>query len=378
MDISTYCLEWFNINYDEQLSKKMKKMKHFFPENDAKILPSPIVNYYRNKLRFDIGFSVDGKITIGYAIPKRISKERYIYDSKNMLHLHPKMKDIIYWLEDHLNKSIKPWYSLEHNKSILYSCTIRTSFNTNDSMLILNTNYSNYHGQEIIQYFTEIDSSRFDELNILIKFSDNYHIIRGKDYIYEKLNNYLFKISSESFFQVNTYATELLYGTIKQLVLKYFNKCDNNILFDLCCGTGTIGTYVADIFTQIIGIDIKSSSISDAIINQKINNINNAHFICAPIEEVLDNVINDMRIKYDNPNFFAIVDPPRTGMHGDVQNVINNCEGLNYLIYVSCNVATLKRDMKILSNCFDPIETIYVDLFPHTSHCEVIMVLRRK
>ncbi|QGR53944.1 RNA methyltransferase [Moumouvirus maliensis] len=378
MDISTYCLEWFNIDYDEQLSKKLEKMRYYFPENNAKILPSPLVNYYRNKLRFDIGLSLDRKITIGYAIPKRISKERHIYDSKNMLHLHPKMKDIISWLEDHLNKFIKPWYSLEHNKSILYSCTIRTSFNTNDSMLILNTNCDSSHGEEVKQYFTEIDCSQFDELNILIKFSDNYHIIRGKNYIYEKLNNYSFKISPESFFQVNTYATELLYGTIKQLVVKYFNKCDNNILFDLCCGTGTIGTYVADIFTQIIGIDIKSSSISDAIINQKINNITNAHFICAPIEEVLDNVINDMRIKYDNPNFFAIVDPPRTGMHGNVQNVINNCEGLNYLIYVSCNVVTLKRDMKILSNCFNPVETIYVDLFPHTPHCEVIMVLHRK
>nr|AEX62795.1 putative RNA methyltransferase [Moumouvirus Monve] len=378
MDVSINCLEWNKISYNKQL-KKIKKMESYFPDINGKILPSPIVNYYRNKLRFDIGLSPDGRVTIGYAIPKRASKERYVYDSKDMLHLHPKMKNIIIWLEDYLNKFEKSWYSIEHNKSILYSAVIRASFNTDDIMLILNVNCKNSDiVEEIKQYFSQIDFSDFDNINFLIKFVDTYFVLKGKDYIYEKLDNYIFKISPESFFQVNTYATEVLYGTIKQLVVKYFNKCDNNILFDLCCGTGTIGTYVANIFTQVIGIDIKSSSINDAIFNQKINNIKNSHFICAPIENILDNIIDDMINKYINPNFFAIVDPPRTGMHGGVQHVINNCKNLNYLIYVSCNVVTLKRDMKILSECFSPVETIYVDLFPHTPHCEVIMVLSRK
>ncbi|AGF85335.1 methyltransferase [Moumouvirus goulette] len=379
MDISMNCLEWYNINYDEQLAWKLKKMEKYFPDNDSKILPSPIINYYRNKLRFDIGLSPDGKVTIGYSVPKRISKERYVYDSKNMLHLHPKMKNIISWLENYLNKNLKPWYDYEHGKNILHSAVIRTSFNTDDVMLILNINSNNINTiEEIKQYFSEMDCLEFNDINFLIKFMDTYHILKGKDYIYEKLDDFVFKISHESFFQVNTYATELLYGTIKQLVIKYFNKCDNNILFDLCCGTGTIGTYVANIFTEIIGIDIKSSSINDATVNQKINGIMNAKFICAPIEQVLDNIINNMINKYGNPNFFAIIDPPRTGMHGGVQHVINDCKNLNYLIYVSCNVVTLKRDMEILSKCFNPVETIYVDLFPHTPHCEVVMVLSRK
>ncbi|AFX92543.1 putative RNA methyltransferase [Megavirus courdo11] len=379
MNTTSNCLIWHDIDYDQQLIYKLEIMKKYFPYIDASIISSPIINFYRNKLRFDVGFDIKGNIVIGYALPKKQSNIRYVFPADDMKHLHPRMKLIIYWLQSYLNNNLKSWYSYYHNTSTLSSITIRTSFHTNDSIVIVNINCEEYDIDDIVNYFTQMDFSDWENFNFVIKFPKTQHIIIGHDYIHEKLDQYTFKISHESFFQVNTLATEVLYNTIKLLTIKYFNQChDSNILLDLCCGTGTIATYLASTFTHVVGIDIKSSSIIDANENKHHNNIQNIDFICAPIENVLDQVIIDLKNKYHKPQIFVVIDPPRTGMHGGVQQIINECENLDHIIYVSCNIITFKRDMDILSKCFNIVETIYVDLFPHTPHCEVIMVLSRK
>ncbi|BCS83154.1 RNA methyltransferase [Cotonvirus japonicus] len=377
MDITSKCLELSNMSYDDQLNHKIQLMKKYFPNHCGQMIASPKIDYYRNKLRFDVGLDHINNIVIGYALPKKISNKRYVYTATDMKHVSHNMSEIITDLQNYLNNDKKPWYSIEYGSSSFQSLTIRTSFNTNDLMII--ANFNKKFDDDVTKYFYDFDTKYF--LNIVIIFTDKMHVVRGSSYIHEKLSYYLFRISCNSFFQVNTLSTELLYDKVKTLMQKYIstNKDTNfNILFDLCCGTGTIGIYLANLFTKSIGIDISQSNIIDANHNKTINKIFNIEFICSPIECCLQNIIDETQTYYENPNFFAVVDPPRTGMHGGVQNVINNCQSLKYVIYVSCNVVTLNRDMKILEKSFDICDVYYVDLFPHTPHCEVIMVLERK
>lgn len=378
-DVSEICLQLVNLSYSDQLDFKLNLIKQYIPNLlTNQVIASPLIDNYRNKLRFDIGLNNHDLITIGYSLPKKKNTHRYVYSSISMKHLHPKMIQIVSKIELFLRTHEQSWYSIKHGETLLPSMTIRTSFHTEDVMVIFK--FKGPQNETVINYFSsdifyEIIEST--EINIVIEFTDCRKIVKGHNYIHEKLDDYVFKITDESFFQVNTLATEVLYNKVLELTIKYIKPTGQDILFDLCCGTGTIGIYLSKIFTKVFGIDIKQSSIIDANHNKFLNNIPNIEFICNPIENVLEKLISECLEKNPDSTFFAIVDPPRTGMHGGVQNTINNCPNLEYLIYVSCNVVTFKRDMEILGKQFQAIETICLDLFPHTPHCELIVVLKK-
>jgi len=151
--------------------------------------------------------------------------------------------------------------------------------------------------------------------------------------------------------------------------MKY--SSDSDILFDLCCGTGTIGIYCSSLCKKVIGIDICESSIEDAKLNVKLNNIHNCEFICDKIE----NVFHTQLDIYKPLNKFIIIDPPRSGLHGDMPKLINN-SGCNYVIYISCNQETMMRDIKLMSN-YKIIDKDMYDMYPFTNHYEVSCVLER-
>ena len=372
--------------YPEQLIIKGQSMKEclnldFLPD----VIPSPIIDHYRNKLRFDIGLNPDGKVKVGYALSKKQSIDRFVYSAHEMVHLSKKMKEIVLAIEEYFEKADRSiwidWLSLKHAEGNLQSVIIRTSYRTSDSMIYF----------EKIKEVTELMIEFFQDLcldsKLILATETTPHVIRGTNYITEKLlkttndaiTDLTFRISTTSFFQVCTPATDVLYNKIasitKDLIKK--NIGATTILFDLCCGTGTIGMYLTDDFDQVIGIEYQASSIADAKVNMGLNSISNMEFICAKIEDVLDQKIKDLKEKHKSVTFFAIIDPPRTGMHGGVQTTINDCEGLDYVVYVSCNILTLKRDLILMPN-FEIQDTYFIDLFPHTPHCEVIMVLKRK
>ncbi|XWV26287.1 putative RNA methyltransferase [Tupanvirus soda lake] len=384
--ISDNCLALANMPYSQQLEHKLDNMKKIFPMFSNPVIPSPITDFYRNKLRFDVGPNSNGKISVGYALSKKQSIDKFVYSAVNMRHLNTKMIQIITILEDYLNNYCfdyclacpRKWFSVIHNKSIFHTIIIRSSFRTNDSMIIMK--FNSYFDDEIAGYFNNLKINLMPHPSIIIECFDGLRILKGNNYITERLDEYIFRISSDSFFQVNTFATEILYAKVKELSLKHFDTSNknSNILFDLCCGTGTIGIYLTDIFTEVIGIEINKSAVIDANINKEINNTQNIRFVCSPIENSLQSEIHLGYEKYSSPKFFAIVDPPRTGMHGNVHETINQCRDLNYLIYVSCNAITLKRDLLNLEKDFGIVEMHYIDLFPHTPHCEVICVLKRK
>ena len=170
-------------------------------------------------------------------------------------------------------------------------------------------------------------------------------------------------LSVDSFFQVNKTLTEKLYDKVKEQV----EKERPNKLLDLYCGTGSIGIYVSDFTKEIIGVDCSKSNIEDANENKKLNNLKNITFINDKVENIID-TFKDIDM--------IIVDPPRAGLD---QKTIINIERISpkQLIYVSCDPATLARDLNLLTN-YEVEEVTPFNMFPRTYHVECVSVLYRK
>jgi 23S rRNA (uracil-5-)-methyltransferase RumA len=396
-NIDDNCVPYANIPYNQQLiNKKIINDSYFEDLVDTIDLPdvfeSPEIYSYRNKLRFDIGYDNNNIIQIGYTLTKKECKNRYIYPAKNMIHVSKKMFRIIEILEKYFNNI---WVENNYDSKIYSQVTrngqwksinIRTSFNLDYSLLIFNLENLTYSELMSDNWISLTNSLK----NYMSSFDNNinitYYLIRenksiniyGNNYIHEKLDKFIFKISPKSFFQVNTYATEKLYNLVLQLSTKYstYDKQYNNILFDICCGTGTIGIYLSQLFDKVIGIEICESSVNDANYNKILNSVDNIEFICSPVQNILSDKINELNISLTKNKYFVILDPPRSGLHDTVLNTLINVDNLDTIIYVSCNVITLKKNLKILENKYKIVELMYIDLFPHTEHCEIITVLR--
>ena len=191
----------------------------------------------------------------------------------------------------------------------------------------------------------------------------NDKCIYKKEDGYILINNIKYNVSNKSFFQINTSNISSLYDEI--IRVGKFKKTDKVI--DLYCGVGSISLYISKYVDSVLGIEIVMDAIKDAKENAKINNINNAKFICGDVTKLIDDNINCDVI---------IVDPPRIGLSKHVSSVINN-SNIDKIIYVSCDPMTLVRDIKRLDNYI--IKDIsLVDMFPQTHHCESITVLERR
>lgn len=191
----------------------------------------------------------------------------------------------------------------------------------------------------------------------------NSKCLTKEDKIITTIGSKKYYVSIDSFFQVNKTLTEKLYDKVKEQV----EKVRPNRLLDLYCGTGSIGIYASDFTKEIIGVDYSKSNIEDANKNKKLNNLKNITFINDKVENVID-TFKDVDM--------IIVDPPRAGLD---QKTINNIEIISprHLIYVSCDPATLARDLNLLTN-YEVEEVTPFNMFPRTYHVECVSVLYRK
>ena len=202
------------------------------------------------------------------------------------------------------------------------------------------------------------------QLEKLLDYKNDEKVLYGKSYITEKIGDYSFIISADSFFQVNTLGMEKLYGVVK----KYLEPNKNMSVLDLYCGTGTIGIYISDSVKEVSGVEINKSAVKDAIKNADLNDINNIKFVCSDVKDVIK--------KYKNIDA-VIVDPPRAGLSKEaIENLINL--NASKIVYVSCDAVTLARDINILKDFYDLIEITPVDMFPNTYHIECVSILKLK
>lgn len=322
-----------HMSYPQQLKFKFNKVKEVLNKFTGFDIIRPIIGtediYYRNKITLKV------KEKIGY-----YKKKSYdIVPIEKCLIADKKINDIISKLNEIELKNIS-------------EIVIRVS--NNENMVVF------YGGNDI-----SVDVIKLNIVDNIVYITDKTEVKKGKGYIEEYINGIKFIISPTSFFQVNTNGMINLYNK----VLAYADLKGNENLLDLYCGTGTIGIYLAKYCNKVFGIEINKEAIKDALENKKINKLDNIDFESGDVKDVLrhNNFIPDI----------IVVDPPRAGLD---KKVIDEIISLNpkKLIYVSCDVVTLARDLNLLKEKFDIVECTPVDMFPNTYHVENVVLLKSK
>jgi len=191
----------------------------------------------------------------------------------------------------------------------------------------------------------------------------------GDKELIEKLGSTSFMIGPKSFFQTNSSQALTLYSLAKELAEL---KPDDSV-YDLYCGVGSLGIFMADKCKQVVGIEQINEAIVDAKANATLNGFTNTKFVAGQVEMILE---PGFIAEYGKPDVI-ITDPPRAGMHPKaITHILASAP--DRIVYVSCNPATQARDLKMLSNDYDLVSAIPVDMFPHTHHIECVASMKRK
>ena len=304
---------------------------------------------YRNKAQYPVGLNSDGQPEVG-VFAQRTHTIIPIQTCLIQTEISQKIaKTIIDFVKE---KNIQV-YNEENQKGLLRHIVIKVGKYTNQVMCILVVNDSKFdQEQELVKLLCE-------------KYPENINLY-GNGYIEDKLGEYTFKISPMSFYQVNPVQAEILYTT----AINQANLDKNDILFDLYCGIGTIGISASKYVNKVYGIEIVPQAIEDAKENAKINDVKNIEFICGDVEVAFDELINKEKIV---PSAI-IVDPPRKGLDNKTVENIAKIKPAK-LVYISCNPATMVRDLAKLEEIYN-IKTIQpVDMFPWTNGVESITIL---
>jgi 23S rRNA (uracil1939-C5)-methyltransferase len=194
-------------------------------------------------------------------------------------------------------------------------------------------------------------------------------VYKGKGYVIEKLEDFQFKIGPKSFFQTNTRQAERLY----QITREFAGLDGSQVLYDLYCGTGSIGIFCSRGARKIIGVEVVEAAIADAKENAQLNGIEDAHFFAGDVIDVCDDTFFAQHGRPD----VIITDPPRAGMHEKLVRKILEMEAPT-VVYVSCNPATQARDLALLDEKYRVVKVQPVDMFPHTLHIENVVQLTLK
>ena len=356
-----------NIHYEHQLKQKEKFLKdslerigHFKDLNILPIIPSQELNY-RNKAQLKVNNSGVGFYQKGSH--KIVNLNQCAIQQKEINNIIPLINKII--------KEFKiPIYNENSQNGLLKGILIRTNYkgeiliafilngnklpNQNEIVKILKEN------KNIISAYINENKSKGNR----VLGNKNIVLFKKKDLI-EKLGNKQFIISPTSFFQVNTSQAKILYDIVK----KFADLNENDLLMDLYCGTGSIGIYIANKETNLIGIELNGEAIEDAKKNAQLNGLNNYQFYQGKAEEVIN--------KLSQKPTCLILDPPRKGCDENLLNFILENK-IPKIVYVSCNPTTLARDLTVLDHLYK-IELIQpVDLFPQTGHIETVVKLLLK
>ncbi|MBQ4100560.1 MAG: 23S rRNA (uracil(1939)-C(5))-methyltransferase RlmD [Oscillospiraceae bacterium] len=334
------------------------------------IIPSTSVSNYRNKVSAPVGM-IDNGIAIGF-FAKRSHR---IINCRDCAIQPPEAKRIFEIVEQFVLKhNISVYDEIEH-KGLLRHIFIRKAEKTNEIMVCLVINGKTLpKSDELVKNLTAefsnivsvvINQNR-DKTNVIM--GKRCETIFGKDYITDILCDVKVNISPLAFYQVNHDTAELLYKT----ALEYANLTGTENVLDLYCGAGTIGLSMAKMAKSIIGVEIIPEAIENAKQNALQSEISNARFICDDVSGAVK-TLSDEGICPD----VVILDPPRKGCSPDVLDTVISMNP-SRIVMVSCNSATLARDLRILEdNGYKATRGKAVDMFPRTCHCECVVEVVR-
>lgn len=328
--------------------------------------------YYRNKAQYPLGFDKQGNPAIGIYAQRshEIIQIQHCYIQNE---ISQKIAHTIFNFAIQNNISI---YNEKTQKGILRHIVIKIGIYTNQIMCILVTNTPDFKEEDkLISVLTE----QYPEITTIIKNinSENTNVILGKENITlygngsitDYMGEYKFNISPMSFYQVNPIQAEALY----EIAIEFAQLEKEDILFDLYCGIGTIGIFASSYVKKVYGIEIVEEAVKDAKENAKQNEIENIEFMAGDVEKVFNDFIHQKKILPDA----IIVDPPRKGLdHTTIENILKIHP--KKLVYISCNPATMVRDIKKMEEIYELKQVQPVDMFPFTKHVECIAMLELK
>lgn len=331
---------------------------------------------YRNKVMLPIG-KEEGKSVVGFYAPR----SHNIIDMDTCLIQHEegdKVVEIIkYWMDTY---NIKAYdennTSREAMKDRVRHVMVRKGYKTGEVMVVIVTSSKHLpHKEELIALLTKnIEGLKSIIQNINDKATNVVLGLKsitlwGSDTIKDYIGEFHFNISPLSFFQVNPFQTEVLYGK----ALEFAGLTGEEVVFDAYCGTGTISLFLSQKAKKVYGVEIVPEAIEDAKINAMENKVNNVEFLVGEAEKVIPQMV-DQNIYAD----VMVVDPPRKGCGRELLDSIGIMQPKT-LVYVSCDPSTLARDMAILVGKGYEVEKVQpVDMFPFSSHVETIVKLIKR
>lgn len=365
-----------NLTYEKQLELLSEEFKALFEEANL-----PLNNYkgivgskeqweYRNKMEFTFGdFEKGGDLTLGMHMK---GKSFGIITVDKCLIVDEDFRTVIKATVDYFRTQDLSYYRVMKREGYLRHLVIRKAINTGELMInLVTTTQIEFDLSEYVEilknqeYKGDLVSILHTENN---SFSDavvpeKVNLLFGKDHITENLLGLKFKISPFSFFQTNTKGAESLYSIVRD----YIGESKDKVVFDLYCGTGTIGQIAAASAKKVVGIELIEEAVEAAKENAKINNLNNCEFLAGDVAEIIKNV-------KDKPDTI-ILDPPRSGVHPKALEYVIKFNAKE-IIYVSCNPKTLVENLNVLMAAgYKIVESCVKDMFPNTPHAEAVVKL---
>lgn len=354
------------LEYKKQVAEQTLKSIGKIDTKVSRIYGMADPYFYRNKIQVPFGYDKQHRLVYGFYKFKThdiiYNQECVIEDAAHVSIL----KNIKVLLEKF---DIKP-YDEDKRKGILRHVLIRVGKVSKEVMVVLIVNEKSFKNKsqfvkELVKLNPEITTVVLNEnsrkTNVIL--GEKEEVLYGPGFIYDTLCGLKFKISSKSFYQTNPIQTEVLYS----LAIKNANLKSTDVVLDAYCGIGTIGLIAAKHVKEVVGVEIVKEAIIDAKNNAKLNQISNSTHICADCSDYM------IDKKFD----VVFVDPPRKGLDTRFLNSLLKSRPKK-IVYVSCDVGTLARDLGILKEKYSIKKIELVDMFPHTRHVESVVYLESK
>ena len=361
-----------NLDYKKELEYKKKvaintiKSIAKYEIKGANIYGMEEPYYYRNKIQIPFGYDKQNRLVYGFYKFKSHEivpiKECVIEDEVHV--------DILKSIKDLMLSFKINAYNEDTQKGLIRHVLIRVGKVSKEVMVVFIVTSLRFPSKrnfvkEFIKKNPSVSTVVFNEnprkTNVIL--GNKEEVAYGKGYIYDELLGVKFKISSKSFYQVNHDQCEVLYS----LAIKKANLSKDDVVLDAYCGIGTIGLIASKDVKEVHGVEIVKEAIIDAKENAKINNIKNAEFLCKDASEYI----------IDKKLDCVFVDPPRKGLDQKfIDSLIKS--KVKKIVYISCDVGTFSRDIKILSDYYQVKSIDFVDMFPRTFHVETLALLERR
>ncbi|XP_023306220.2 tRNA (uracil-5-)-methyltransferase homolog A [Lucilia cuprina] len=418
-----------HLSYEEQLKKKyyemeelIKKFTHDLKKinRDAKphlenfkyegALASPQINGYRNKNEFTVGKNSNGEIVVGFRLGSYADGSVEVAEVESLPHIPKAAKWAAKTFQDFVKQSKFQPFNPEGNTGHFRQIMVRTSKLTNELMLVPGIYTSNLTEdelkqvkEELIAYYENL-SFKDEEEGVekeykctSLYYQDVKHRevgqmvspvvhLSGTTHIRDSIQDLEFRISPLAFFQINTASANVLYQNAIDLAAP---KAHSTVL-DICCGTGTIALAFAKHCKQVLGVEIIPDAIKDAEYNAEKNGITNCKFYAGNADDYIQSMVREVvygTAPGEPLDLVAVVDPPRAGLHQRSILAIRAASAIKRLVYISCNPHRAQRNWIELGRPeskqykgepFYPVTAVAVDMFPHTTHTEMIVLFERK